>query len=396
MLVAIVMGLVSGHRAPVAMAEQAEVAAEPSRPATAPPRVWTGDGAPVAYEAFFTDAALRIDLFHSGGGDPEADAPSQESFSLEAVVREPIWPGRRTDLVDPTGYGQYRFRVYDVATGRLVFSQGYASLFGEWLTTAEADERRRSMHESLRFPFPRTPVRVVVDRRNRDWEMEEIYQVEIDPSDHNVRWERRYDFDVLELEVNAEPTEALDVVILGDGYTAEEMGKFRADARRFASILFDYEPYRRNREHVSVRAVEVVSRETGTDEPRKGIWRDTVLGTTFNTFDSARYLTTEDNRSMREAAALAPYDAIFIMVNTARYGGGGVYNLYTCSPLTPSTPSTCSSTSSATASAPWATSITTRARPRTTRTPSIRAGSSPGSPTSPRCCPAGSCPGPTW
>jgi hypothetical protein len=158
--------------------------------------------------------------------------------------------------------------------------------------------------------------------------MEEIYALDIDPAHHSVRWERRYDFNVLDLVVRGAPSETLDVLILGDGYTSQEMEKFRADARRFSQLLLEYEPYRRHSERISIRAVEVVSRETGTDEPRKGIWRDTALSATFNTFESARYLTTEDNLAMREIASLAPYDSIYIMVNTSRYGGGGIYNLY--------------------------------------------------------------------
>ena len=287
-----------------------------------PGREPASDSGSVRYEDYFDDAALRIDLFHTGGPD------EHESFSLDAIVREELWPGRRTDLVDPTGYGAYQFSVHDAATDRVIFSQGYCSLFGEWLTTDEADQRRRTMHESLRFPFPRRPVHVVVEGRNRQGQMEQLYELDVDPAHHTVRWERRYDFPVLDIVVAGPPAQSLDVLILGDGYTAQEMDKFRADARRFAQLFFDYEPYRRNRRRISIRAVEAVSRESGTDEPRKGIWRDTALSSSFNTFDSARYLTTEDNRSMREIASLAPYDIIYIMVNTARYGGGGIYNLF--------------------------------------------------------------------
>lgn len=296
------------HPSPRARAEQAEPEPEPAPAAS--------------YDERFTEAALRVDLYHSGG-------LGEESFSLDRVVREPIWPGRRRDMIDPTGYGLYRFEVYDAAGDELIFSQGFASLFGEWLTTGEARERRRTMHESVRFPMPRADqVRVVISKRDRRGRMEELYSVTVEPHHYSVSWERSYDFPVLDIEVNAPPAEALDIVILGDGYTLDEMDKFRADARRFAEVLFDYTPYREQRSRISVRAVEAVSRESGTDEPRKGIWRDTVLGSTFNTFDSARYLTTEENEPMREIAALAPYDTIYIMVNTSRYGGGGIYNFW--------------------------------------------------------------------
>jgi hypothetical protein len=303
-----------------AMAEQGTRAPAPAR---APAAAGAPEaGPPPAYDAFFADGVMRVDVMHTGGHG------GAEEFSLDDVRHEEAWPGRRTDLVDPTGYGQYRFRVTDAASGRLVFSQGFASLFGEWLTTEEATRLRRSMHESLRFPYPRGPVTVAIDGRDRQGRMQELFRVDVNPSDHNIGWERRQDFPVLDLFVAGPPAEAVDVLILGDGYTAEEMPKFRADARRFAEALFEYEPYRAQRGRISVRAVEVASRETGTDEPRKGIWRDTALSCSFNTFDSERYLTTEDNRAMRDIASLAPYEAIVLMVNTTRYGGGGIFNLY--------------------------------------------------------------------
>ncbi len=39
-------------------------------------------------------------------------------------------------------------------------------------------------------------------------------------------------------------------------------------------------------------------------------------------------MLTEDNKALRDIAAAAPYDVLYIMVNTSRYGGGGIYNLY--------------------------------------------------------------------
>jgi hypothetical protein len=80
-----------------------------------------------------------------------------------------------------------------------------------------------------------------------------------------------------------------------------------------------------------VRAVHVPSAESGISNPRKGVWRDSPLGCSFNSFDSDRYVLTFANRAMREAAAQAPYDAIVMLFNDRKYGGGGIYNLYsTC------------------------------------------------------------------
>lgn len=76
------------------------------------------------------------------------------------------------------------------------------------------------------------------------------------------------------------------------------------------------------------RSAFVASPESGTDEPDKGLFARTALNSSFNTFDIARYLTTLDNRSVRDAAGSAPYDQIVIVANSSRYGGAGFYNLY--------------------------------------------------------------------
>jgi hypothetical protein len=70
------------------------------------------------------------------------------------------------------------------------------------------------------------------------------------------------------------------------------------------------------------------SAESGCDEPRRGVFRNTALNASFNSLGSERYLLTEDNRSLRDVACHVPYDALLIMVNHKRYGGGGVYNFY--------------------------------------------------------------------
>ena len=59
-----------------------------------------------------------------------------------------------------------------------------------------------------------------------------------------------------------------------------------------------------------------------------GIFKNTAIGATFNSLGSERYLLTENNRALRDVAAHVPYDALYIMVNHKRYGGGGIYNLY--------------------------------------------------------------------
>jgi hypothetical protein len=276
---------------------------------------------PLAYQQWFTDEAMRIDLFHSGS------APSS-AYALDEVVWEPLWPGPRVHLIDPFGFGTRRFRVLDLASGRELFRQGYATLFDEWSSTPEALHGvHRSMSESVRFPWPRKPVSVHLDFRARDGSFQEVFNLAVDPSSHQISRARPFaDFRVLELNSGPPPERALDVLIVPEGYTRDDDAKMHADLKRFARVLLDYEPWKSHRNRIRIRGVAALSRQSGVTEPRKGMFRDSILGATFNTFDSERYLTVLHTKRLRQIASLAPYDTLFVLANTGRYGGGGVYN----------------------------------------------------------------------
>ncbi|MCK9461980.1 MAG: IgA Peptidase M64 [Proteobacteria bacterium] len=275
------------------------------------------------YADWFTDEALRVDLVHSG-------TRGEQSFAIEELVAEPIWPGTRVHLVDPTGFGEYHFRVLDQATGREIFSQGYCSLFGEWLTTDAAGRgERRAMNEPVRMPRPKRPVQLVLEARDGKGGFEELQKLAIDPDAYDVRRGRRGALPLASIHRgDADPAKTIDIVVVPDGYAADEIDKMRADARRFAGVILDHAPFSAHRDSISIRLVEAISRESGADEPGKGAFRDTAVHTAFDTFDAERYLTTWDMKALREVASFAPYDTIVVMVNACRYGGGGVFGAF--------------------------------------------------------------------
>lgn len=279
------------------------------------------DAAPPVYAEWFTTEALRVDLFHTG-------TSTENSYALDEVVTEPVWAGTQRYLIDPFGYGTWRFRVIDLASRREIFRQGYATLFDEWTGTDEARAGiRRAMSESIRFPMPKKPVLVQLDQRVPGGDFRPVVAIPIDPASYMISRARPFgDLEVLDLGGEAPPDKAMDVVIVPEGYATADGDKLRADLKRFARIFLDYEPWKSNRRRIHVRGIVAYSRESGVSEPRKSIYRDTVLGSSFNTFDSARYLTVLHTKRLRQIASLAPYDTLFVMVNTSRYGGGGVYN----------------------------------------------------------------------
>ena len=291
-------------------------AATASGPATRP-----ASEPPVVYDDWFTPEALRVDLFHTG-------TSVENSYALDEVVVEPVWPGTHRYLIDPFGYGTWRVRVFDAASRREIFRQGYATLFDEWTGTEEARAGfRRSMSESVRFPMPRKPVLVQLDHRNPGKDFHQVVTIPIDPASYMIDRARPFEgLEVKELGGDAPPDKAMDVLIVPEGYTVADRAKLEADLKRFARVFLSYEPWKSNQGRIHMRGVLAWSRQSGVTEPRKGIYRDTILGSTFNTFDSPRYLTVLHTKRLRQIASLAPYDTLFVMVNTSRYGGGGIYN----------------------------------------------------------------------
>jgi hypothetical protein len=277
----------------------------------------------LAGEAFNFDATLRIDLHHAG------DRRS-ERYMLDEVRLEGAWPGSRAQLIDTAGYGCTSAEVYAPGhDGSLLFRSNFCTLFGEWQTTDEAKSRQRTFSETVRLPAPRASVRLVLKSRDRRGRMVKVFETLVDPNDVSVRRERRQrHLKLLKLHHAGAPQRCLDIVILGDGYERWQLEKYRRDARRFTALLLATPPFAALRDTINVWGIESPSRESGVDEPGKGVFRDTALSMSFNTFGSSRYLMTTDNKTLRDVAANAPYDAIYVMSNTSRYGGGGVFGLY--------------------------------------------------------------------
>src|SRR5437870_6016623 len=97
--------------------------------------------AAVAAVAAAAAATMRLDYYHTG-------TATQEIFSVDRVVIEPApWPGNPQKTVDETNLGKYLFEVRDRATNRLLYSRGFASIFGEWETTEEAKNASRTFRD---------------------------------------------------------------------------------------------------------------------------------------------------------------------------------------------------------------------------------------------------------
>lgn len=273
------------------------------------------------FNKHFYDKTLRLDYVHIGND-------SSDYYAIDELIEEGVWAGSKVNMIDNFDYGNYKVVVRDEKEGEILYSKGFSSLFWEWQTTAEASLTTRAFPENVLIPFPRVPVEVEFYNRLRDghWTLKFSYRV--NPKNYFIKKENRLAFPSFSLHHSGEPEVCLDIVIIPEGYTPDEMDKFRADSRRFADYLLNNEVYKPYAGNINISAVLAPSPESGADSPGTGVWKKTLLNSTFYTFDTDRYLTTSDMKSVRDVAANVPYDHICILANTSVYGGGGIYNFY--------------------------------------------------------------------
>ena len=266
---------------------------------------------------------FRVDYFHTGSA-------TEERFALDRLVLEPLpFPGNPDRPVDDLDLGKYLFEVRERGTNRLLYSRGFSSIYGEWETTAEAREATRTFSESLRFPAPAGPVQVIVKKRDRHNAFREVWSLLVDPKDPTVDPSLPpAPAPVVEIHVKRPPERALDLLLLGDGYTAAGCRTFEAQARRLTAALLAVEPFRSRADAIAVRAICPPAAEPGVSRPSTGLHRASPLGATYDAFGSERYVLTFENRRLREVASRAPYDALAILVDGETYGGGGIFGQY--------------------------------------------------------------------
>ena len=277
------------------------------------------------FDDYFYPKTLRVD-FELGG-----NANSTFVF-FKQMKEEPNWGGPTTNYIDPFDYGNFRYRVFDSETNKLIYLKGFGSLFEEWKATEEAKSLNKTFYQVTTMPFPKKKIRFEIDQREyATGKFVNLFTREINPKDYFILKEQPASCKTTKVFGKGEPSKSLDIAVIAEGYTAADMKKFRQDVVKILGNIINHEPYKKYSDRINVYAIESISQQQGSDVPGEFIYNNTIANFSWYTFDVDRYLTSPDYKILCDYAANVPYDQIFVLINSTRYGGGGFYNFYTAS-----------------------------------------------------------------
>jgi hypothetical protein len=271
----------------------------------------------------FIHKTLRVDYVFTGNA-------SHQSIYLDGLSRLSSWAGRKHHLAEAPLEGNGQVIVREPDSKRCIYKTSFSSLFQEWLSTDEAKTTDKAFENTFLLPYPIRPVEVEVVLF--DMNRKEVANMKhiVKPDDILIR-ERGADPVAPHkyLIRNGSEDKTIDVVLLAEGYTFEEMDTFYKDAQIACESIFSHEPFRSMKDRFNVIAVATPSADSGVSIPGQQCWKNTAFSSHFDTFYSARYLTTRRVKAIHDALAGIPYEHIIILANTEQYGGGGIYNAFT-------------------------------------------------------------------
>ncbi len=279
------------------------------------------------FNEHFSDSTLRIDYIFSGSA-------SEQHIAVDELCLEPRWYGKRLRMAELPLEGNGQIIVKSHATGKTLDKNSFSTLFQEWLTSDEAKTISKSFENVFLVPFPKQEVDITINLFNTRRKVALTFTHHVNPNDILIRRTGFSGVMPYKTMLAAEDTSrCIHIAYLAEGYTKEQMPTFLKDVETAMSALFSHEPFKSLKGRFNIVAVMAESAEDGTSEPGKNIWRRTALGSHFDTFYSERYLTTLHLKQMHELLAGTPYEHIIVLVNSPRYGGGGILNSYTLSTI---------------------------------------------------------------
>ena len=276
-----------------------------------------------SFNDYFCNETLRVDYIFSGN-------TSQQMVALDELSSFDGWAGRRVNLDKVPVRGNVEISIIETESGKVIYRQTFSSLFQEWLVTEEASKVTKSFEATFLLPMPKKDIEIEITLLDNEGRQQTTMRHAVSPDDKLIRQRSNTLTSRHEYLLKSGPSEeCIDVAIVAEGYTADEMDLFLKDARTACDEIFRYEPFSKHKNRFNVVAVMTESTDSGVSVPQDNEWRTTAINSNFMTFYSPRYLTTNSIHLTHDQLAGIAYEHLIILANTDTYGGGGIYNSYT-------------------------------------------------------------------
>lgn len=282
------------------------------------------------FSSYFEDRTLRVDYTFSG------DTARQDIY-VDELCSMPHWYGKRHRLAEVPLKGNGQIIVRDRESQQVIYRHSFSTLFQEWLATDEAKHTRKSFENVFLVPYPKQPVDITVELYDYHGRINATMKHTVDPNDILIRhigeenvtpYVTLHPSSPLLQQGGAGGGSPIHIAFVAEGYQGSELQTYLDDCRKAVKALFEHEPFRSLQDRFNIIALLSTSRDSGVSVPREGIWKNTILGSHFDTFYTDRYLTTLHLKRLHDVLAGTPYEHIIILTNTTTYGGGGIYNSY--------------------------------------------------------------------
>jgi len=272
------------------------------------------------FDQYFENKNLRVNYLHIGN-------LTQEELKIDHFTAGGTWNGTRQFLIEPDMYGDIVVELFDSVSNKLIYSRSYSCLFTEYRTTEKGETEIASMEESVNIPFPKQTVKLrftAYDRKRVGTVLSESYFNPITtPTESLIK-----KYQTMNLHIGNTPDKAIDILFIPDGYAKSDAKLLEKDMKRFASYVMNCSPYKEMKNKVNIRAIKGYSEDSGITQPQNDIYKKTLVNTAYNALDLDRYLMCMGVWNLYDVADDAPFDAIVIICNSEKYGGGGIYNFY--------------------------------------------------------------------
>jgi IgA Peptidase M64/CARDB len=133
---------------------------------------------------------------------------------------------------------------------------------------------------------------------------------------------------VITIRANGDPANRVDIVVLGDGYTAADLAQYDADVETLVRGFFAQEPFSEYQRYFNVHRIDVTSIDSGADHPERNppVLKNTALDSTYNCAGIQRLICADlskVNAVLAASVSANMRDVVLVVVNDPEYGGSG-------------------------------------------------------------------------